>query len=303
MKMPTTWEGWAVRVSAYVREGKRLLGQPRFPIRIEEIALHYSRSVFPTEPITVVRGENFHGKWEGALIPKDDKREWAIFYDKGHSSKGRINFTMAHELGHYLAHRHVSGKPFYCSRRDMYAWDSAYGRMEAEANQFAAQVLMPPDDFREQTKSFLAPTLANFDALQDRYEVSLTAAVLKWLKTTERRAMLVISKDNFIDWSWSSPRLLKSGVFFKAKQETIPVPERSLAALGPARGLADVRHPAGVWNEYESVLESVVFADVHGVTISLLIYPLHGPSLWKERDPEPELTDTYEAFAGRRGDR
>ncbi|MER9305583.1 hypothetical protein [Mesorhizobium sp. M0496] len=67
--MPTTWSGWASRVSAYVKQGKELLGQPRFPIRIAEIALDYSRNVFPDDSITLVQGRDFHGKYEGALVP------------------------------------------------------------------------------------------------------------------------------------------------------------------------------------------------------------------------------------------
>jgi hypothetical protein len=296
MKMPTTWQGWASKVSLYVREGKKLLNEPRFPIRIEEVALHYSREVFPMDPILEVLGQNYRGKWEGALVPKDDRSGWGLFYDSGHASKGRKNFTMAHEFAHYLVHRNLTDKPFYCSRQDMYAWDSAYAKMEAEANQFAAMVLMPPDDFREQTKSFMAPTLAQFEALKDRYEVSLTAVVLNWLKTTERRAMIVVSKDGFIDWSWGSERLFKSGVYFQAKKQTIAVPEKSLAALGSNRDLEDLRHPAGVWNPRERVLESVVFADSHDMTISLLIYPKDRRAQWAEPEEQSVLMDTYEAF-------
>jgi hypothetical protein len=295
MKMPTTWSGWATRVSLYVREGKKLLGEPRFPIRIAEIACDYTRNVYPGDPITHVEGRNFSGKFEGALVP-NESRQWAIFYDIGHTSKGRINFTQAHELGHYLAHRQLSGEPFYCSRRDMWEWDSEYGRMEAEANSFAALVLMPPDDFREQTRDFRSPTLAAFEPLRDRYEVSLTAVVLNWLKMTDRRAMLVVSKDGFIDWSWGSQPLFKSGVFFRAKQVTIPVPARSLAGLGPNEGFSEIQLPRGVWNEREPVFESVVFSEYHDMTLSLLIFPSTTPSHWTDRDTEPELLDTFDKF-------
>jgi hypothetical protein len=295
MKMPTTWNGWATRVSLYVREGKKLLDEPRFPIRIAEIARDYTRNVFPGDPITHIEGKNFNGKFEGALVP-NEAREWAIFYDTGHTSKGRINFTLAHELGHYLAHRHLSGEPFYCSRRDMWEWDSAYGRMEAEANGFASLILMPPDDFREQTRDFRSPTLASFEPLRNRYEVSLTAVVLNWLKTTSRRAMLVVSNNGFIDWSWGSEPLFKSGVFFRAKQVTIAVPDRSLAAFGPSQNVFEIQHPAGVWNEREPVFESVVFSEYHDMTLSLLIFPSGGPDRWPDREAEPELLDTFDAF-------
>lgn len=295
MKLPTTWSGWATRVSLYVREGKRLLREPRFPIRIAEVARDYSRNVFPADPIVHVEGRDFGGKFEGALVP-NDSREWAIFYDEGHTSKGRINFTLAHELGHYLAHRHLSGDPFYCSRREMWTWDSQYGRMEAEANSFAAFVLMPPDDFREQTADFRRPTLTDFGVLQERYEVSLTAVVLNWLKNTKRRAMLVVSKDGFIDWSWGSGPLFSSGVYFKAKQVTTPIPDRSLAALGLASGVFEIQHSAGVWSRGEPVFESVIYSEYHDMTLSLLIYPSEGPNRWSGQSAEVDLMDTFEAF-------
>src|SRR5580704_16031407 len=65
--------------------------------------------------------------------------------------------------------------------------------------------------------------------LADRYEVSIRAAILKWLGITDKRAMIVVSKDGFIDWAWGSERLFKSGIFYRARQE-MPLPELSLAA-------------------------------------------------------------------------
>ncbi|MGO1074781.1 ImmA/IrrE family metallo-endopeptidase [Inquilinus sp. CA228] len=296
MKLPTTCDGWATRVSAVIKAATEIQKVPRFPIRIAPIATEYSRNLFPKEPITAVQGSKFDGKFEGALIPKGNG-EWGIFYNAGLSSKGRINFTLAHEFGHYLLHRHLSGDPIYCSRRDMWAWNSEYGRMESEANRFASMVLMPPDDFRVQTANFRRPTFAQFKPLRDRYEVSITAAVLKWLETTSRRAMLVVSTNGFIDWARASDPLFKSGVFFRAKQETIPLPEQSLAALGPASGCTDLEHPAGVWNKREPVFESVLFDDYHDLALSLLIFPPDGPIRWDSGfDDEPAPVDTYEAL-------
>lgn len=289
MKLPTTWDGWASKVSVYAREGKRLLGLPRFPIRIEEIAPHYTKSIFPQDPITMIQGEDFGGKFEGALFPNAARDEWAILYDKGHASQGRVNFTQAHEFAHYLVHRHLTDKPFQCSRRNMMEWNTEYGRMEAEANSFAAFVLMPPDDFRDQTKNFKKPTLAQFKLLTDRYEVSLTAAVLNWLKITKSRAMIVVSRDGFIDWSWGSPPLVASGVYFRAKTVTTPVPDLSLAALGPSTGTVEVQHPVGVWSRNEPVFESVVIAEHHDMTISLLIYPTSGSAPRSEDDADDVL--------------
>ena len=68
MKLPTTCEGWATRVSAFVKAATEALNVPRFPIRIDAVAREYSRNMFPKEPITIVQGGRFD-TFEGALVP------------------------------------------------------------------------------------------------------------------------------------------------------------------------------------------------------------------------------------------
>ncbi len=52
---------------------------------------------------------------------------------------GRINFTKAHELGHFILNH--KGQSFECSRSDMQ--DSSRKPLEMEANQFAKEYLLP----------------------------------------------------------------------------------------------------------------------------------------------------------------
>jgi hypothetical protein len=296
VKLPKTPAGWAVRISATVKVARDLQGLPRFPIDIKSIAKDFSQNLFPDEPISLVQGDDLGNKFEGMLTPNPKvKGEWGIIYNSAIRSRGRINFTLGHELGHYFLHRSRSGNPIYCSRRDMWAWDSEYGLMEAEANEFASHLLMPLDDFRQQTALFRRPLVADFEALRDRYEVSLTAAILKWLDATHRRVMFVVSKDGFIDWARSSSALLKSGVFFRARQETIPIPDASLAALGPSNAALEIQHPIGVWNAQEPVFESVMFSEYHDAALSLLHFP--DQQRWSRGfEEEPELMDAYEKF-------
>lgn len=288
IKLPSTPEGWAIHLSKLVKFVHDAHGLDRFPIDVATIACDYTRNVYPQTPITLVQGEALGKDFEGALIPNPKSNgEWGIFYNTAISSPGRINFTLAHELGHYLLHRQLSGDPIYCAKRDMWSWDSAYGQMESEANLFASFLLMPLDDFRAQVSGFSRPSVQDFEALRIRYGVSLTAAILKWLQITDSRAMIVVSKDGFIDWSRSSEPLFKSGVFYKAKQIVIPVPDDSLA------GKQDVSDEAqtgkmlgpGIWSKVENVYESVIFSEYHGMAISLLIFPTHAPDrVWPQQD-------------------
>jgi hypothetical protein len=305
IKLPSTPAGWAIHLSKIVKIFHEVHGLDRFPIKVADIARDYTRNVYADEPITRVDGERFGKKFEGALIPRPGaSREWGIFYNSSISSPGRINFTLAHELGHYLLHRQLSREGIYCARRDMWTWDSAYGQMEAEANQFASFLLMPLDDFRLRTDGLRKPNIRDFEGLRERYGVSLTAAILKWLETTSSRAMIVVSRDGFIDWSWSSKPLLKSGVYFKAKQTVTPLPDGSLAAKQDTSedAMSGKLLPKGVWSLREDVLESVIYSEYHDMAISLLIYP-NDPPLWEGREgfvrDEIELVDTFDRMRTR----
>ena len=105
-----------------------------------------------------------------------------------------------------------------------------------------------------------------------RYQTSLTASILRWLQYTERRSILVVSRDGFILWSRSSEPAFKTGAFFKTVgRKPIPVPNKSLAAQ---REVAEKNNrvleiDTGIWLN-EPCEEMVLFADQYNFTISLL---------------------------------
>ncbi len=302
MKLPTTPEGWAIHLSKLVRAFHDAHGSPRFPIKVADIAKEYSRNVFPEAPITKVDGLDLSRQFEGMLMPIESKAgEWGILYNSSIKSKGRINFTLAHELGHYLLHRQLSPEGIRCSSRDMGNWRSEHGQIEAQANTFASFLLMPLDDFRQQVSGQKIDVVL-MRHLSDRYEVSITAAILKWLGITDRRAMIVVGRDGFIDWAWSSDRLLKSGIYYAARQQTIELPSQSLAALrvDEESAKAGVMHKKGVWRGDEDVHEMTVFAPKNEMTISLLLYPDNAPTRWRGDDlDEPKEWDTYDQIVSR----
>ncbi|CAA7615785.1 ImmA/IrrE family metallo-endopeptidase [Magnetospirillum sp. UT-4] len=304
MTLPTTPEGWAIHLSKLIKAFHAAHGLNRFPIKVAPIATEYSRQVFPESPITLVEGLALSEKFEGMLMPAPDgSGEWGIIYNKAITSKGRINFTLAHELGHYLLHRTLSPDGIRCTGRDMANWKSEFGQTEAQANTFASYLLMPLDDFREQVKGEDVSMDLMFH-LADRYAVSLTAAILKWLQITNKRAMIVVAHDGFIDWSWSSDRLIKSGIFYRARQQTTALPERSLAGLRDASidNLTGTVHPAGIWPGDEEVREMTLISQKNESSLSLLVYPDDAPDrrfAGAGDCDEPREWDTYDQFRWR----
>jgi hypothetical protein len=211
------------------------------------------------------------------------------------SSSG-TNFTLAHELGHYLIHRLAYPGGFRCGDQDVVRWDSEYGQVEHQANVFAANLLMPLDDYRRRIDARANADLDMISHCADRYRVSLIAALLRWLEYTERRALLVVSRDGFIMWARSSKRALRTGAFYRTSGPPVPLPAESLA--GRADRLVDGRTgiglPAGVWLR-EDVREMTIFADQYDFAISLLMLSNDAPA-WQGEEP---VEDVYDRFAAR----
>src|SRR5262249_52888952 len=157
-----------------------------------------------------------------------------------------------------------------CGDQDVVRWDSEYGQIEHQANEFSAILLMPLDDFRRLIAPQAKPDLDMLSECAERYGVSLIAAVRRWLDYTDRRAVLVLLREGFVLWARSSGAALRSGAFFRTAANTIPLPERSLAYRqdGAVDGRKGVELPAGVWFA-EPAKEMTVFADQYDFAITL----------------------------------
>jgi hypothetical protein len=125
-----------------------VMGSDRFPLAVEDLALGYSAQIFPGEPDHHDVGESLPG-FDGALM-RVPRKGWAIIYNNAVSSPGRVNFTKAHELGHYLLRRAHNPAGIYCSTDDVTGGPASLKLIEREADKVAADLLMPLDDFRRQ---------------------------------------------------------------------------------------------------------------------------------------------------------
>lgn len=300
MSLPTKPPAWANRISALLQAIQQVTGESVYPVRVQDIAADVSKQFFPDAPITRISGEDFQGGFEGAMVRvPQTANEWGILYNTAIKSPGRINFTLAHELGHYLLHRMdlAEGK-IECKRQDMFRWDSEHGRREAEANEFASYLLMPRNVFENLIKGEEI-SLHLMQGAADHFNVSLTAILLKWLQFTTKRAMLVVGDNGYVKWVWSSERLRKSGVYLQPKKDLIELPAHSLAVRRDTTidGMTGIMHKAGTWLQFkEDIREMTVVADTYEMTITLLLFPDEAPNRWDRQEEEPELMDTFEKF-------
>lgn len=276
-----------------------VLGNDRFdrgPVNVCELSLEYTKQISPDSHIEKIVGEDLPG-CEGALVPSDTKpRSWAIMYDRKQNA-GRRAYTIAHEFGHFVLHRKlVDDDPdfdggFYCTKE---AVEHGAGRdIEKEANEFAANLLMPLDDYRRHLPPDQLARLDHLGAAAERYGVSLTAATLRWLEYTTRRAIVIASVDGFALWAKSSEAAFKSGRFIRTKNDLFEMPAASLAVRKASSHefLEGVQQKEGVWFP-EPTIEMCMRSDKYDFELTLLHFEGKAPVY----QAEDEFEDSYTQF-------
>lgn len=270
---------WGIDIT---RVAQAAFSDVRFPVRVDELARMYSRQIDPDDPILEIRGDDLP-RFEGGLYPVGEPRQgWCVLYNNKVKSTGRRRFTIAHEFGHWLMHRHlIPPDGISCDEKSII--QRAGGTdIEKEADTFAAYLLMPFDVFRERIPSASKPSLTSLFETAEFFGVSPTAAILRWLEYTELRAIMIASRDGGMLWAKSSEAAFKSGAFFRTKRETQFVPDSSMVGQQQfdERSFAGIGHPAGVWFKDEPTIEMTAYMELFETAITVLILDGHAPKRW-----------------------
>lgn len=263
-----------------------------FPVNAGALAQEWSRNVVPDAPIGELQARELKG-FEGGLFWLKERKVWALLYHPHPDLPGRSNFTVAHEFGHYVLHRKLQ-EAFQCSQSATLGITGA--RIEREADQFASYLLMPIDDYTQQVRGRRI-TLDLLGECADRYGVSLTAAILKWLEFTDQPAVAVMGREGMLHW-WKASGSAKRYTV-GTLQEGMELPSNSLAVspdqvLSTADYRFGVEHPEGVWPIRLPVREMVVLSDRYDMSISLLI--LDAPGVEHPDEPDEDMTTNPPSF-------
>ena len=273
-----------------------VLGTDRFPVKVDQVAMEYSRQCFADSPIDKVDGHDLEG-FEGMLAANKTRSKWMILYNSEINSEGRKRFTVCHEFGHYLLHRHQQDS-FECGDDDIETGDGKQN-IETEADLFASTLLMPLDDFRRQVDG----QPVSFDLLghcADRYGVSLTAAALRWTEIADKRVVLIASRDDHMLWAKSNQAAFKSGAYFATRKQTIELPLRALAHSNNFESTDQSQSSdARVWFPREpstmSATEMTKVSAQYDYALTLLLMP---DAEWRlpQHDEEEIEEDTFDRF-------
>lgn len=132
--------------------------------------------------------------FEGALIANATKSEGAIFFSS-RAPRARQRFTIGHELGHYLLpwHRQLT---FQCTAEDISARTNK--DWEIQANQFAAELLMPASLLKRRLTALREPELAHILALGQEFETSVEMTARRVVELSDYACAVVFSKDDVV---------------------------------------------------------------------------------------------------------
>ncbi len=133
---------------------------------------------------------------EGQLVVKDGMG--IITIDDKITEKGQKKFTIAHEMGHYFNSGKKNGS-YFCSGLDIRGIKQTI-TAEIDANDFAAELLMPEDWFcaftkcKKFDKKLLSGTAEYFD-------IALSAAALRYAEIGNHPVAIIMSKDGVVKWN------------------------------------------------------------------------------------------------------
>lgn len=156
--------------------------------------------------------------YEAALVMDANKAAGAILLARSSSAKRR-RFSIGHELGHFLLPHHMPrpGEGFSCSCDDLRLADTKdrdrHRRIEAEANSFAAHLLMQPAKIRA-AQTAPQPDLREIVRLASNYRVSKEAMARTYIEVHGQPAAIAIVRNGFLerayrsdDFPWIEPRV------------------------------------------------------------------------------------------------
>ena len=221
-------------------------GSNTYPIDIHALidgALH--NSDFQGE---IVTKKGHFDSFEGCLLKTKNTGKWTILLNESTKNKRRLRFTYAHELGHFMCHRHMQDR-FEDSETTLNDFST---NIEKEANAFASWLLMPANIIRDEFEdiSWNVDSLRN---IGNRFECSLQASALRFVRISSKPIAFVVSRDGIILWACKS----SSAPYLKAYKFGEPLPENSHASLSSPYdqdlSCSEVRTD---WNDYRGSVES-----------------------------------------------
>ncbi len=210
--------------------------------------------------------------FDGALIRAEGVSFGAIAVRRGILEEGRKNFTIAHEIGHYVLPGHEKCDEV-CLDTDVGNWSDRGKQLEREADEFAAELLIPTSYARPRFFE-TPPSLQTISAVATDCRASLSATAWRYCDLAPHACAIVWSKESRIAWSRASGEFdffIEWGKYLE--KGTLA---RALFEGDKTEGDSPSPVPAGLWldsrrlNEGAEIWEQSIFLRNYRSVLSLL---------------------------------
>jgi len=158
-----------------------------------------------------VKEEQLRG-CDGVLVRPLGLNRGIIAVRRDMRSPGRKRFTIAHEIGHFVLHGYDDHGSI-CKEKDIEGWAKAGSDKEKQADDFAAELLIPTAAVAPHLTS-TTPSLGVVEKIADDCGASLSASAWRYCDLTSEQCAIIWSENQEIVWSKSSPEFpffLKKG--------------------------------------------------------------------------------------------
>lgn len=135
--------------------------------------------------------------FDGALVRLKGASSGIIALRKSIREVGRKNFTIAHEIAHFVLPNHDESS--VCRSSQIETWSEGLAARELEANEFAAELLFPESVVRA-TVGRPEPALAVARSISQIFSASLTASAYRFVELTSFRCAVVWSSHGRVNW-------------------------------------------------------------------------------------------------------
>lgn len=192
------------------------------PVPIEQLCRQFD--------ITSI-GELETADFEAALITDECKSAGAILV-ASERTRQRRRFSIAHELGHFLIPSHLPrpGERSLCSSEHLSIHDlkeqDRRRRMEAEANRFAALLLIPPPVLRAELNAIRRPDVGDVVRLAKVFDVSKDAMARAYADYTRAAVGIAVIRNGHVLRTYRNAANFPPLAVWRGR----PVPSGSLAA-------------------------------------------------------------------------
>jgi Zn-dependent peptidase ImmA (M78 family) len=134
--------------------------------------------------------------YDGYMISVDNT--WGIMINGAIKSIPRKRFTVAHELGHYYIDYHDE-LSYRCFGKDMEDISSSTKHDEREANEFAVELLMPYNLFRDDINRHDI-SLDTINLLAEKYLTSMISTTIRYARCNDYECAIIISEQERIKY-------------------------------------------------------------------------------------------------------